>query len=190
MAGVYRPRHQRQLFSDDPNGAVNCLAYATAIALDRATIGGLVGVTGALIRRLTDEPVPDRDPRTPNGPGLIIEQIIPASAKLHVMLTSRVDRTWTTLMADLRAWRGVVVETDYDQFGVWSAQPSFRGDHGVFINHISSDGKLLVYDPLAAKARWIPESVIRTAAEKRGRNAGLAAGRIRYAVTRPTPLIA
>lgn len=182
MSVVYKPKHQRQIVSADKYGSVNCTAYSAAMAIDRATLGG-VRVTGATVRAASNEPIPD-----PASPGLNLPQIVAVAFKWHVELVNRTGAPWSSLLAALREGRGLVLGGDYDQMGTWSCQASFRGDHAIYVNHISGDGDLYVMDPLCASAREVPPATIKAYAEKFARTIGTYPG-LAFATTRITPLI-
>lgn len=180
---VYRPAHQRQLVSSDPYGKYNCSAYSAAMAFDRHTLGGLI-VTGKDVRALSNEPTPDS-----SSPGLNLKQLVDVSRRLRVPLNYRVGKSWETFLADIRAC-GAVIQIDYDQMGEYSSQPGFTEGHAMYVNNISGDGDLLVYDPLARGPREIPRDVIKRAMTKWAQANGLTGGGLYYATTRATPLVA
>ena len=70
-----------------------------------------------------------------------------------------------------------------------SCQASFKGDHSVFVNHVSGDGDLFVMDPLCAAGKEVKEATMRAYAEKMAKSAGRYPG-VLFATTRITPLIA
>ena len=183
-AVVYRPAHQRQLVATDPHGKVNCAAVGLAIALDRATLGGL-RVTGRLVRALSNEPHPD-----PDSPGLYLPQLRTVAAILRVPLSMVLGASWGALLTSLRAGRAVLLPGTYGALGEWSCQPSFRGGHMIVVNHVSGDGDLFIYDPLCSKAREVPAPIIREYAQSWGEHVGQPAGRFDFAVVRATPLVA
>ena len=193
MAVQYRPKHQRQL-AEPISGRYDCTAYSAALAVDRHTIGGVV-VRGRDIRLASTEPRPD-----PGSPGLNLAQATAAAFRLtRVNLTVK-RGPWATFVTRLRT-RGAILPGDYDQMGEFSAQPSFRDLHAMFINNLNSDhieiGGVtygpekagLTYDPLYRTFRWVPLAVLRKYAEKYARAVNYTGGVI-YAETRVTPLIA
>jgi hypothetical protein len=174
----YNPRHQYQLLSSDPYGKYNCAAYATAMALDGATLGGL-RVTGKLIRHISTEPIPD-----PNSPGLNLKQMVAVSKQLRVPMINMIGGGWSVLIFHLDAGRYIVLNGDYDQMGVFSEQPSFIGDHSILVvrryTHGKYAGYMLIHDPLAKSWRRVLTTTIHRYAEKFNPN-------ISFAVTRITP---
>ena len=186
MGFTYKPQHQWQLGSGSgPTGGVDCTAYAAAVASDRATLGG-TKVTGRQVRLASNEPYPD-----PQSPGLNLPQVINVAFKWHVDLEQRSGAPWKSLLAALKAQRGVILQGDYDQIPAgFSGQLSFKGDHAVYINHISGDGDLYWMDPLRrAGPIEIPAAVAKAYAEKLARKWGLYPG-LAFATTRITPTIA
>jgi hypothetical protein len=182
MGFVYKPRHQKQLTPGDPWGKFNCTAYSAAMAFDRETMGG-VDVTGKQVRAASSEAYPD-----PNSPGLNLTQIINVGYRWHIHLESRRGIPWSSFIAQLKAGRGAILQGDYDQMGEWSSQASFKGDHAIYVNHVSGDGDLYTYDPLAAAAREIPASVLRRYGEKFATKVGTSG--VICALTRQTPTLA
>ena len=180
MAVIYRPKHERQIKPSDRYGRYNCGAVATAIAIDRATLGGVM-VNGEDVRALTTEPVPD-----PASPGLNIPQLVEAAGDLHVVLTRVSGGTFTRLLDYLREGRGVSLSGEGAALGPNTCQPDFVGAHQIFLNNLSTDGtSILVYNPLCPTYRWLAVTTVRKYAERFGAlHGGLA-----YAITRVTPLI-
>lgn len=186
MSYIYKPAHQYQLGAgSSPTGGVDCTAYAAAMALDRATLGG-TQVTGRQVRLASDEPYPD-----PLSPGLNLTQVGVVASRWHVELTNRTHAPWSAVMGMLKQGRAVVLQGDYDQIPPgFSGQLSFKGDHAVEVNHVTGDGDLYWMDPLRQKgAVEIPEDVARAYAEKLAKSAGIYPG-LFVAMTRITPTIA
>lgn len=187
MPYTYRPRHQRQLASGDPYGAFNCSAYSCAMALERATMGGLL-ITGRQVRARSNEPIPD-----PQSPGLNIGQLCQVARGLYVQLYDRRGEPWNEIIDALREQRGVILQGDYDQFpaGV-SCQLSFRGDHAIYLNHLdnlTNPTKAWMQDPLCRSGKYVPLPVLRAYADKLARSQGTYPG-LFWATTRQTPLMA
>lgn len=184
MGFIYKPRHQKQITSADKYGGLNCTAYSCAMAIDRATLGGTL-VTGKQVRAASNEPIPD-----PASPGLNLPQIVNVAFGWHVELVNRTGAPWASLIAALKEGRGVVLSGDYDQIpNQYSGQLSFKGDHAVYVNHVSGDGDLYWYDPLRRAAIEIPAAVARAYAEKFARTTHRYPGLL-FATTRITPTIA
>jgi hypothetical protein len=186
MSYIYKPRHQYQLNpSAGPTGGYDCTAYAAAMAVDRASLGGTL-VTGRQVRLASDEPIPD-----PHSPGLNLRQVIRVADGWHVELINRTRGPWASVMDALREGRGVELQGDYDQIPAgFSGQAGFKGDHAVYVNHVTGDGDLYWMDPLRQKgAIEIPEKVARAYAEKLARAAGIWPG-LFFATTRITPNLA
>jgi hypothetical protein len=183
MGFIYKPRHQKQIVSTDPWGKFNCSAYSFAMAVDRHTLGGM-DVTGKQVRAATNEPYPD-----PNSPGLNIAQLMTVAVKWNLDgFESRRGIPWSSFIAQMKTGRGAILQGDYDQMGDYSSQASFRGDHAMFINHVSGDGDLFTYDPLAKAPREIPQIILRRYAEKFAKAVGTSG--VICALTRETPTIA
>lgn len=180
MGYIYKPAHQRQLGPGSyPTGKYDCTAYSAAMAFDRHTLGG-VEATGRQVRLASNEPYPDR-----LSPGLNISQIVNVGLKWHIGLESRRGIPWASFIAQLKAGRGAVLQGDYDQMGEYSSQASFKGDHAIYVNHVSGDGDLYTYDPLARGPREIPQIVLRRYAEKFAKAVGTSG--VICALTRVTP---
>ena len=186
MGFVYVPAYQKQINAADRFGGVNCAAYSAAMAIDRATMGGTV-VTGKQVRAASNEPVPD-----PQSPGLNIPQLVNVAFGWHVELVNRTGAPWTSLLTALREHRGVILAGDYDQIPAqYSGQVSFKGDHGVYVNHLNNDGTECWWmDPLhKAGGQYIPLTVAQAYATKFARRIGIYPG-LAFATTRQTPSLA
>lgn len=184
MGFIYKPAHQYQLKPGSaPTGGVDCTAYATAVAIDRATLGGTL-VTGKQVRQASDEPRPD-----PDSPGLNLPQVIQVAAKWHVELFDRRGAPWSAVMEALREGRGVVLQGDGAAFlgTPFVCQPGFRGGHAIFLNHVTGDGDLYENDPLCRKPNAnLTEAVARDYAERLAKQQGHPA-RLFWLMTRITP---
>ena len=145
MGFIYKPAHQYQLKPGSaPTGGFDCTAYATAMAIDRASMGG-VRVTGKQVRQASSEPIPD-----PDSPGLNLPQVIAVAAKWHVELFDRRGAPWSAVIEALSEGRGVILQGDADQFIGTNVvcQQGFRGDHAIYLNHVTGDDDLYEFDPL------------------------------------------
>ncbi len=176
----YLPAFQYQLVYSDPQGGYSCTAYAAAMAIDAASYGG-DRISGSQVRQLSPAYA---------YTGLTLPDAIRAAANTHVVIVNKSGSTWDDLVDALQHGRGVVLQLDYDQIpDQYSGQPSFDGNHAVFVDYLHSTGLwLYVMDPLSKSGpRWIPVSIMRKAAEKLGRTMGIYPG-IYFAVTRTTRL--
>lgn len=186
MSFIYHPDHQYQLGpGSGPTGGFDCTCYAASMAIDRGTMGGTI-VTGRQVRLASDEPYPD-----PHSPGLNLPQVQAVAGKWHVDLINRGGAPWSSVMGMLKQGRGVVLQGDYDQIPAgYSGQLSFRGDHAVYVNHVTGDGDLYWMDPLRKSgAIEIPASIARSYAEKLAKKWGIYPG-VAVAMTRITPNLA
>lgn len=118
-------------------GGTLCTAVATARAIDWATLGK-TRTTGAHIRSLTDEPVPD-----PKSPGLNLAQVAAAAARMGVHLDARVGPravAWAEYEARREAGQGCIIQLSYKPIGrtVLDAAPGFTGGHAMFEDVIST----------------------------------------------------
>jgi hypothetical protein len=177
---IYRPTHQKQINSNDPLGNLSCTAYSAAIAVDRATIGGVI-ISGADIRIATDLSVA----AIKKQHGMTLGNIEHAMNSFHVYIHDHTGDHFTDLIQSLENYQGIIAQGKYSAFGSYSSQPSYKGGHAVYLNNLDSKGtSILVYDPLANVARWIPVVVIENFMK------ALPAGNgIYYATIRQTPLI-
>lgn len=179
MAVVYRPRFQSQFEPRTYTSRWDCTPASAAIAADRATLGGVL-VTHATVRAASNEPNPRPDAPSP---GLNLPQVIDVLAEWHIPLIDRTGRGWYAVLTALREGRGAIVQGDYDQLGIYKCDPDFDDPHAMFFNNLDTPGnRILVYDPICEKYRYVPVETCRKYAEK------LTAS-VRFAVTRITPTI-
>jgi hypothetical protein len=186
MGFVYIPKFTPQINPADKFGGVNCGAYATSYAVDRATMGG-IQVSGSVVRRATNEPIPD-----PHSPGLNIPQLVNAVFAWHVQLNNRTGAPWASVLAALHEHRGVVLSGDYDQIPAkYSGQTTFKGDHSVYLNHLSNDGMECWWmDPLnKAGGFYMPAAIAKAYATKFAKTIGTYPG-LAFITTRQTPSLA
>lgn len=183
---IYRAPHLYQLVASDPYGPKNCTAYATARAINAATLGGLV-VTGRQVRALSSEPVPD-----PASPGLNLAQAVAVSIKLRVPLVNRSGEGWDYVVSVLDIvgpGRRVIAQIDHD---AWQDKCQTSGH---FLHALTLDAlrrrngrmEILGSDPLCRSLRWYRAGNVRDAM------AAFTGGdprRLSFAVTREIPLIA
>lgn len=180
---IYIPRHQTQVNAADPNGRYNCTAYAAAMAIDAATLGGCVP-SGANVRALSDEPVP-----SPQSPGLNVPQVCAVAARLHVTLTDRSGFGVQRLVEWVEAGHAAVVQVDRTTLGNYLCSASIDVPHAVLVLDFSPGRSSLVFDPLCTAPKWVPPDVLQQAAVDFGAQTGLREGAIRFAVTRHIPRI-
>lgn len=179
---VYRPAFLRQLNPADPLGNLSCTAYSAAMALDRATLGGI---------QVSGEAVRERTGLTPaqiaaQG-GMTLRNIEHALASWSVYLHDQTGSPWASVLAALNGYQGVILQGHYPALtaGGYGSQPTYQGNHAIYVNNIDGGGtRGLMYDPLASVCRWVPLSVLRAYAE------GLHKPGLYFASTRRTPLIA
>ena len=186
MSFIYKPRFQYQLAPGSaPTGGYDCTAYSAAMSIDRATMGGVV-VTGRQVRLASDEPYPD-----PHSPGLNLRQVEAVANRWHVELDNRTGAPWSAVIGMLQNGRGVILQGDADQLPLqYNGQVGFKGDHAVYINHVSGDGDLYLMNPLVkAGAIECPQQYLRAYAEKLAKSAGIFPG-LFVAMTRITPNLA
>jgi hypothetical protein len=180
MAHAYRAADVRQINPSDPWGRYNCTAYSLARLLDYATLGGLVGVSGGLVRALSDEPTPDK-----GSPGLNIPQMVAVAHRLHVELVDRTGAGWAALMRYLQERRAILLQLDAFQYPPELQTYRIAVDpfpHAVALEWITSAG-ISLYDPMVGKERYVTEAQIKPAA--------LALyPRVRFATTRVVPWLA
>lgn len=178
-------RHMTQRVSTDPYWQYNCSAYSGAMLINDATLGGMFGITGRLVREMSSEPKPD-----PASPGLNIPQIITVGHKLKVKLDDLTSRPWDDLIHALNIGRRVMLQVDYATLGKYRAQAN--GDFGhmlVLIKVGSADpSTIIVSDPLAPNIKSIPKSVLQDAGRTFARETGLNSG-LRWSATRRIPRI-
>lgn len=175
-----------QLTSGDRYGSYNCAAYALAKGLEFDTCGR-VKRTGAQIRALTNEPIPD-----PSSPGLHHGQLRDVAAKFGVRLDVAYGVPWSQVR-DLNRDRAILLSINYRpiQLTSFSGQRTFSGNHEILLLP-----ELFTWDPLADGRRpgvfrgpaVYPETLLMQAA---GAMPGAGFGRANVAVF-PTrhPLVA
>lgn len=162
MSHAYQPRDTTQLNPNDPYGPVNCTAYSAARIFDYATLGGLVGVTGQLVRALSDEPTPD-----PASPGLNLSQIVTVAHRLRVQFEDWSGLLWTGLEAALGQKRAVLLQLDAavlpKAIRPWTPRRK-PFPHATVIDWKTVAGYHW-YDPVTGNDRYVTESQLRPAAE-------------------------
>lgn len=177
MAHAYQPRDTSQLNPNDPYGRYNCTAYSLARLIDYTTLGGMVGVTGSLIRALSDEPTPD-----PNSPGLNLRQCVMVAGRLRVFLEDWTGEGWAGVERALAQRRAVLLQLDAAKLPSairpWSPK-TVPFPHATTIDWKTAAGYHW-YDPVPGKDRYVTQAQIRPAAEALLKT-------VRFAVTRPVP---
>jgi hypothetical protein len=138
---AYQPlwRAQNPAISGDKNGWVNCAAYVGGFAADYSTCGAKKP-TGAQVRALTNEPVPD-----PASPGLTIVQVTNALARLGVTVYPFVKASWDQVLAWWKEGRYISLCGQYSVIRPtrFSGDPNFYGGH-----QIGVPGTFEAEDPL------------------------------------------
>lgn len=125
----YSPLFQAQNpdVSKDKYGWYNCAAYVGAMGADYATCGA-VHVSGAKVRSLTNEPVPD-----PRSPGLTVTQVQEALGDLGVSVTTFAKASWAQVEAWIDEGRFVGLAVQYAVIRTtrFSGDPAFYGGHAI-----------------------------------------------------------
>jgi hypothetical protein len=178
-------RHMTQRVASDPYWRVNCTAYAAAMCINDATLGGLFGVTGENVRRWSDEPIPDQA-----SPGLGIQQVLKvARDRFKVNLADRTGNDWNTLMHELSRGRRILAQIEYKGLGDYRCQAG--GDFGHAITLVSpTPNSILISDPLCQASKNVPRSVVEEAMSELGKSTGHGPNYLWWAMTRPIPRLA
>lgn len=162
MSHAYQPHDTSQLNPNDRYGKYNCTSYSFARQMDYATLGGLVGVTGALVRALSDEPTPD-----PDSPGLNLDQMEAVAHRLRVEFTNKTGDRWAGVMHALEERRSVLLQLDAAvlpaAIRLWKPK-THPFPHATVIDWKTSAG-LHWYDPVTGKDQYVTEAQLRPAAE-------------------------
>jgi hypothetical protein len=164
----------QQLRLGDPNGGVNCTAYAGRGAGDADTRGALV-FSGRAIRAATDEPRPDRA-----SPGLNLRQVDEALFRLSkgvINLDTQWNAPWDRVTSFLRAgkwaelaiWRQVLVDHGH------GGGNRFGKGHAILYGFDQDSALFVAIDPLVAHPQPVAESVMREAAAQMLTRAGVGA---------------
>lgn len=125
----YRAPFEAQL--GELYGGFNCTAVSAARAAAHATCG-VKNVTGAQIRALSDEPVPD-----PGSPGLNLPQVDAALGHLGVYLDTRIGTRavpWPEYEQRRLDGEGCILQIGYGPIAdsPFDAGNGFRGNHAIF----------------------------------------------------------
>lgn len=178
-------KHMTQRVPSDPHWKVNCSAYAGAMMVNDATLGGLFGVTGRRFRELSDEPNP-----SPSSPGLNIPQIIKvARDHYRVNIADRRGHPWGTLEAELQAGRRILAQVEYAELGSHRCQAGGDFGHAMVLVRDQMPGPIRASDPLCGSDRLYPEAVIREAMEVFAKKHAGSRSELFWCMTRPIPRI-
>jgi len=165
MARRYLPTFQTQRDASDPCGRFNCVAYSGAMAVDYATVGGVL-VPGRTVRSLTGEP----GCADAAGAGLTPAQLVTAGRALHVGLVARLDQTWPELVAEVGyqddPGMAAVVWLRYGALALkYRSSGTFTGDHAVFVHAFihGTPVRVRVGDPLASGWKLWPAGQLKVA---------------------------
>jgi len=126
----YQPTWRAQLNTYDEFGSFNCTAYAAGFAVDYTTFGD-EAPTGALIRRLSSEPIP-----SPSSPGLNLDQVAKvARDRYDVALTIHRGIPVSDLIRAHENGAGAIWQISYAPIRTsrFSGSRDFSGGHAVFV---------------------------------------------------------
>lgn len=159
----------------------NCTAAVGAIAVDAHTGG-----------RIKSSPPKIRNAQLDWSGGIGLDDVNYAIRRLYgsdYMMELPGSFDWADVIAALKARRFVAIQGDYDQIPYsYQAQKGGTFDHAFGLGgYRSSDARVLLYDPLAKRAVWVPQYVIRGAAEKLALAQRGSRGRLFAGLTRPMP---
>lgn len=158
----------------------NCTAAVGAIAIDAHTGG-----------KYTSNPAQIRNHQTDWAGGIGLDDVNVAWGRLwpgnQLLLPSSAD--WTDVIQWLKDRRFVAIQGDYDQVPyAYQCQKGGTFDHAFGLGGFrASDARVLLYDPLCKHAVWVPQYVIRVAAEKLALVQRGSKGRLFVGLTRPMP---
>lgn len=158
----------------------NCQATIGAVAIDAHTGG-----------RITSSPVQIRNAQNDWTGGIGLDDVNVAWAKLwpgnQLILPGSFD--WADVIQALRENRFVSIGGDYDQVPYnYQAQKGGTFDHQFGLAaYRPSDARILWYDPLAKRAQWVPQYVMRPAAEKLALAQRGTKSRLFVGLTKPMP---
>lgn len=127
---TYQPQWRAQLNSYDPFGSAGCTAYATGFAIDYATFGD-EAPTGAIIRRLSSEPIP-----APSSPGLNLDQVAKVAAdRFDVTLSIRRGVPFDDLVTAADNGAGLILQVGYLPISRsrFAGSYTFTGGHALFV---------------------------------------------------------
>lgn len=165
----------RQTLRDTRGRLIGCTDTAFAMAVDAATLGGVI-VTESQVRKLSTEPVPD-----PESPGLNLGQLVGVAGKLRIGFADRTGDPWGDLVRELDRNARVVLQLWYPGIG----GPAIG--HAVYVEQVR-DSRMRLVDPMQGRYAWMGEARVHKAARAFAERTGLATG-VRWGVTRRTPWI-
>jgi hypothetical protein len=176
---VYRPADQMQLGWGTRYDGVNCGMTASAMALDRHTLGAYSATNGYPL---------STPPNMRNFSGVTAvdgTNLQDAIAAWHngwrQTLTYPGFTSWSYFVARITEGRGAICEGSYATLPTYlKKQASFDGPHSLYINEMLSDGSFWGFDPLYRAPLIYPADVLRTYME------ALANGQIEAAYTQIT----
>ena len=118
---------QNPALSGDRYGWYNCAAYVGAYGASYGSCGAQ-HPTGAQVRALTNEPIPD-----PASPGLTTIQVRDALAKIGVPVTPFNRMAWSGVEALIDGGAFVMLAVQYSVIRptAYSGDPSFYGGHAI-----------------------------------------------------------
>jgi hypothetical protein len=117
-----------QLTSGDPYGSTNCAAYALAKGIEFDTCGQVI-LTGARVRQLSSEPIPD-----PRSPGLHHGQLRDVAAQFGLRVDVLYGAPWDEF-EDANRDHAVLLAINYRpiQYSSFSGQRTFSGNHELLV---------------------------------------------------------
>lgn len=177
-------RHMTQRVPSDPNWTVNCTAYCGAMLADDSVLGGMLGITGKLIRAKSSEPNPD-----PGSPGLNIAQVRSVLTGLRIATQDMTGNPRGDVLDAIEEGRRVLLQIAYRGLGGRRCQADGDFGHAVVLVKIAGDGDLWASDPLCDRAKKYPREAIFDAAQEFARDTGVASG-LRWLMTRKIQRVA
>lgn len=162
---TYRPDFEKQW--GDPTTTldwVNCTMAAGAMALDFDTLGHVDVEPGTLRSHSGD---------FSGGTGLNSPGLSKAWAYYGQVLHVQTGDDWSSVIAALRAYKGVVLQGMYGALPKAYRSPhnslGFVGPHGIYLNpEFQPDGDVLMGDPLNDSYIWVPQGALRSFAAALG----------------------
>lgn len=160
----------------------NCTAAMGALLIDAHTGG-----------KITSNPARIRNAQSDWAGGIGWDDVNEAWGNLYPgnQLILPQLHSWSDVIISLKEGRFVGVQGDYDQVPYnYQIQKGGTFDHAFALGgYRSSDGRVLLYDPLGRNARWVPQYVIRPAAEKLALAQRGSRNRLFVALTRVVPSV-